>query len=470
MSTPVVDKPVLALTMSSSLALRNFFQTGVLEQLQRDFAIEVLASPAIAHTLQRLRYDRRVSVTAIDVGAEPWRWRLLRQLKKKVYMEGRASATEAIWERYQLRPLYQRVGGWVIKRFIRLINATRLYAWLDRIDLAVNRDRRFVSLLSARNVSLFFATHATSYWEESLLRNALAARLPCVYMVLSWDHLSSKVLLHSSFATILVWNQHTRAELLETYPTYRPDQIHVVGIPQYDEFARSPRHTYTSWCAMYGLDPRRRTILFSTMPQVRHNQQHIIIEDLLKAIVGGREVPTDFQVLIKCHPFDNFHGYEALLGRYPVALRRTQLTPGQSIDEWLPNASEVEESRDCLYFCSININIFSTVTIEAALFDKPVIHIAYDPLPIDPGRIPCHEYYNWEHFKHIVDKDASILVRDFAGLLEAIRRYSSEPTYKSEGRRRVVSTYIGDSLGGGAEGVAAALAPFSSNGVSSEKR
>jgi hypothetical protein len=453
-------KPVLALTISSSLALRNFFQTGVIEALCRDFTVEVFASPALARTMARLGYDSAVRVTPLEVGAEPLSWRLLRQFKKKVYMEGRASTTEAIWEKYQIRPFYQRAGGWLVKRLIRLVTPSRLSAWLESLDFSLNRDGRFVALLRQREVQLFFATHATTYWEECLLRNAMQAGIPRMYMVLSWDHLSSKVLLHSNFGRVLVWNRHTRAELLQTYPTYRPEQITVVGIPQYDAFLLPPRHTYESWCAQYGLDPARRTILFSTMPQVRHDQQHVIIEELLRAIVEGRELPADFQVLIKCHPFDSFPGYEALLGRYPVALRQSGLAPGQAIEEWIPTPAEIEESRDCLYFCSMDINIFSTVTIEAAWFDKPVIHIAYDPLPIAPGRIPCHEYYNWEHFRHIVEKDASIMVHSRDELMNAVRTYDADPTTKAAGRRRVVDEYIADGLGGGAKAVADAVRSF----------
>lgn len=455
-------KPVLALAISSSLAMRNFFQAGIVEALQASYEVEVFAAPPIARTLARLGFDQRVRVTTVDPGAEPASWRLLRQLKKKVHLEGRASATETIWERYQIRPAYQRIGGWVVKRLIRLIDAERLYSWLDRFDLLVNRDDRYVSAFREKRVDVFFATHATSFWEETLLRSAMAAGIPRVYMVLSWDHLSSKVLLHENFDRILVWNRHTRSELLETYRRYRPEQVEVVGIPQYDAFLREPEHTYASWCAQYGLDPARRTILFSTMPQVRHDQQHVIIEDLLKAIVEGREVPGDLQVLIKCHPFDSFPGYADLLGRYPVGLRPTGLRPGQEFDEWLPSATEVEDSRDCLRFCAMNINIFSTVTIEAAYFDRPIIHIAYDPLPIPPGRIPCAEYYNWEHFKHIVEKDPSVRVHGREELLDAIRRYSADPTLKVEGRRKVVEEYIGDGLGGAAAKVADAVVRFTS--------
>lgn len=460
MTTQLAAKPVLALAISSSLALRNFFQTGVIGELQRDFTVVVFASPPLARTIAKLGYDAVVPVTAVDPGPEPLRWGFLRQLKKKVYMEGRASVTEAIWEKYQIRPFYQRAGGWVVKRLIRLVNPHRLYAWLESLDLTVNREKRFVGLLQQKQVSLFLATHATVFWEESLVRSAMSAGIPRVYMVLSWDHLSSKVLLHRNFGRVLVWNRHTREELLTTYPTYGRDQIRVVGIPQYDAFLEKPRHTYESWCGQYGLDPARPTILFSTMPQSRHDQQHIILEQLLRAIVAGKDVPGKYQVLIKCHPFDNFTGYEALLGRYPVALRRTQLAPGESIDEWVPASAEIEESRDCLYFCDMDINIFSTVTIEAAWFDKPVIHIAYDPQPISPGRIPCREYYKWEHFRHIVEKDASIMVCSPEELFAAIRRYTAEPGLKAEGRRRVVEAYIAEGLGGGAKAVGTAVRDF----------
>ena len=77
-----MGKPVLAITMSSSLALRNFFQTGIIAHLAHDFSLLVLASPSIGRTLKRLGYDRQGEIEIIDVGPEPFSWRLLRQLKK----------------------------------------------------------------------------------------------------------------------------------------------------------------------------------------------------------------------------------------------------------------------------------------------------------------------------------------------------------------------------------------------------
>jgi hypothetical protein len=441
-----VAKPVLFMSVSTGWAIRNFFQNGIVEQLQQHFQVVVLATPKASSSLGGLGFDRSVKVMEIDVGEEPLSWKLFRQLKKKIYLEGRNSATEAIWEKYKPRPLYQRVGGKVSKALLRLGNAQRLYNWTEWLDLRVNSDERLLPAFNEYRPVLFFATHASTYFEECLLRNALRAKVPAVFMILSWDHLSSKVFLNQHLHSILVWNNHTKQEVLQTYPGYRSEQIKVVGIPQYDLYATKPSISYDDWCRKYGLDPARRTLLFSTMPQRRHEQQHIILDELLKAINEGKKMPSDLQVLIKCHPFDNFVGYDALLNRYPVGIHRSSLKPRQIQEEWVPALNEMEASRDALYFCSLNINIFSTVTIEAAYFGKPIVHIAFDPLPIK-DRIPCHEYYNWDHFKPIVDTGASILVHNYEELYDAVRNNLARPNLLAQQRQILIKKYIGKEIG-----------------------
>jgi len=434
------------MSVSLGWAIRNFFQTGIVEGLRSHFEVIIIATPKASRSLRELGYDRGIKIIEVDTGEEPSGWKLFRQLKKKIYMEGRQSATEAIWEKYFPRPFYQKVGGKVIKSVIRIGDANRLYNTVERLDLRINRDKRFTYLFREHQPAIFFATHATAYFEECLLRNAREAHVPSVFMILSWDHLSSKILLDQGHHAVLVWNNHTKQEVLQTYPHYRPEQIRIMGIPQYDVYAEVPNISYAEWCRKYGLDPARRTILFSTMPQSRHEQQHIILEELLKTIIEGEKFPSDLQVLIKCHPFDNFKGYDALLSKYPAGIHRNSLDPSQSQEDWIPAPTEMEASRDALYYCALNINIFSTVTIEAAYFDKPVVHIAFDPLPIK-NRIPCHEYYNWDHFKPIVDTGSTILVHNYEELYKAIDKFISTPALLAAQRKLLIDKYIGREVG-----------------------
>jgi hypothetical protein len=437
----LAGKPVIFLSASTGWAVRNFFQTGIVEKLKKYYRIVVFASEPIRNYLISSGLSAGITVLSLENGREPFFWTILRQARKKVYMEIRKSSTETLWEKYTQRPLYQKIGGFIAGIVLKFIKGRRLLDILESVDYKINKSRGLEAVFDEYKPAIYFATHASSYFEESLLRAALAKKVSTVYMVLSWDHLSSKVVLSKKYDRILVWNRLTKSEILDTYPSYSEDQIKIVGIPQYDIYRDKPEFNYPQWCANYGLDPTKKTILFSTMPQVRHNQQHIIIERLLKAIVAGKDLPRDLQVLIKCHPFDNAGLYDGFPEKYPAALCQSTLGTGLPQEKWIPSEKETAVSRDCLYFCAININIFSTVTLEAAYFDKPIIHIAFDPNPV-PCRIPCREYYNFEHFKKITRAKAARMVFNQEELHRAIGDYLVHPELQRKERKELLAQYL----------------------------
>jgi hypothetical protein len=449
------EKPLLAMTVSTGWAVRNFFQTGVVEWLQREFRVVVVATPAIHAKLVEQGYADEVQCVVREDRPEPRSWRYLRQIRKKLYMAGRDSATDAIWERYVRRPLYQRVGGYALSAIVRWFDARRLLRLAESADFRLNRDADSAAFLRQHAPDMLFATHASTFFEESLLHESVRAGIPVVFMVLSWDHLSSKVVLCGRYRHVLVWNDVTRDEILATSDAYAPDDISIVGVPQFDCYAEPARQSYADWCGLYGLDPRRRTILFSTMPQVRHDQQHVVIGRLLDEIRVDGLLPADTQVLIKCHPFDNTDRYDSLLqGGRPVGIARSTLAVGQRQEDWFPSAEEMLVSRDALFHCAVNVNIFSTVTLEAAFLDKPIVHVAFDPYPV-ANRIPCREYYNFDHFRNITRSGASILAESFAELFAAVRLSLDDPTHNASNRQALVQAYFHGVPGEAARTVAA---------------
>jgi CDP-glycerol glycerophosphotransferase (TagB/SpsB family) len=434
------SNPAIFISISTGWAVRNFFHTGIIEKLKNHFRVVVFTTSIIKSNLTEQGYTQGIEVFDLDETIEPLSWRLFRQFKKKIYMESRRSKTEEIWEKYVARPFYQRLGGKMIKLVLNLIDPYLLFKGIEDVDLKINKSQHWSEVFSLYKPIMLFATHASSFFEDSLLKTAIVNNVPAVYMVLSWDHLSSKVVLSNRYHTFFVWNKVTQSEILQTYPVYKGNQIRIVGIPQYDIYQEKPEITYREWCQKHNLDAAKRTILFSTMPQQRHEQQHIIIQSILDAIIN-RTLPNNLQVLIKCHPFDNTDKYESLLGKYPVSIYRSNLPKGADQNNWVPSQAEMSISRDCLYFSDININIFSTVTLEAAFLNKPIIHIAFDPLPIK-NRIPCEEYYKLDHFRKIVETNATILVHNYDELLSAIVKYLNNPEFKASERRNLVEKYF----------------------------
>ena len=439
-------KPTLFMSVSTGWAVRNFFQTGIVEKLKNEFKIVIFTLSHIKENLLKQGYGNDITFIILDDLKEPLMWRLFRQLKKKIYMESRKSSTEDIWAKYVKRPFYQKIGGKIIRSLLNVIDPIKLLNFIEWVDLKINRSKSLTSIFVLHKPAIFFATHASSYFEELLFRTSLAHNIPTVFMVLSWDHISSKIVLSKKYHSVFVWNTLTKSEILRTYPSYGDNQIKVVGIPQCDIYNDKPQISYKEWCESYGLNPDKKTILFSTMPQVRHNEQHIIIENLLRTIVDGEKLPKDLQILIRCHPLDNTNKYDLLLKNYPVAINKSTLPIGMPQDKWLPSRNEMTTARDCLYFCSIDINIFSTVTLEAAYFNKPIIHIAFDPSPVN-NRIPCREYYNFDHFKNITNMEASKMVYSFKDLYEAINYYLENPVINTLERKLLVDSYFSVEIG-----------------------
>jgi hypothetical protein len=438
------EKPDLFVTVSTPWAIRNYFHTGIVRTLAREANVTVLAAPKLAEYLRRDGHALYSRIEEWNSGPEPLAWRLGRQLRKKVYMETRGVRTERIWRRYSRRPLYQRLSAPIIAAATKGLNATRGLSMARSIDLRINKSDVFQELFERSRRGLLFATHADTYFEEAILRSAQARGIPAALMVLSWDHLSTKVVLGSDYERILVWTDLQRDEVLANYPEYEAGQVRVVGIPHYDTYFKAPEGSREDWCRRFGLDPARRTLVYYSMPQIRHNSQHLILEEVAAAIEAGEDLPRDLQILVKCHPFDDPTVYDSVRERHSfVHILPTTLPSGANPMEWLPDPAEIETAKDCLAFADVTTNIYSTVTIEAALFDKPIVHIAFDAAPLPEGRVPCGEYYNFTHFKPIVDTNAAAMARSQKDLHQFLNEALRQPGERAAQRRELAARFLG---------------------------
>jgi len=440
--------PTVYLTASTPWIIRNFFHTGVVSRFAEIADVVVFTTPHMREGLVRDGFDRIVEIHTLENRPEPLPWKISRQLRKKLYMEMRGAETEALWEKFGSRTMAQRLVGRAVAASADLLAGARTFALLDRGDLLVNRSPAFRAMFRSRRPSVLFATGVNSQFEESISRSARAAGVPIVYMPSGWDHLSTKVVLSDVYDAVLTWTEIQREEAITTYPWLSAENVKTVGIPQFDAYASGTPMSIAEWAAQYGLDPARKTLVYFSMPQVRHSDQHLILEAAAEEIRVGGRLPRDLQILIKCHPFDDNSVYEPLVSRYSnVGIQRTTLAPGADPLTWLPSPGEIESMRDTLSHADVTVNVYSTSTIEAALFDKPIVHIAYDVRPLKNGRIPCREYYNFTHFRPVVAYGASDLAYNQEELYTFVSQALADPSRHRKERRTLAAALGGPNDG-----------------------
>jgi hypothetical protein len=428
-------------TISTGWAIRNYIQTGVLSNLANSCELIILTKAHFFECIADALHGIDVKIEVIETFEETLSWRYLRQSKKKIHLHRFESTTEEVWERYVQRPIYQRVGALIIRGLGRLLGYDHFFSSIEKIGLFLFKNSKLDKLVKEYAPDIIFLTHQANSFDEQLYYLAKGNGIKLMYMVLSWDHLSSKVYLGSYFDKIFVWNDWVAEEIL-SHSGYKRNEVEIVGIPQFDVYSEKPSVTYADWCLQFEFDSNKKTILFSTMPQVRHDQQHLIIEEIAEKINCG--AIENCQLLIKCHPFDDWQVYSHLkkYGKI-ISIIKANVKSSADQDKWIPSKNFMIESRDALYYCSVNINIFSTITIEAALFDKPIINIGYDPRPdIVKNRIPCIKYYEFKHFKPIVSLNASVLVVSGIQLVNEINNALINPGAARLNRLNLANKYV----------------------------
>src|SRR5207247_771068 len=96
----------------------------------------------------------------------------------------------------------------------------------------------------------------------------------------------------------------------------------------------------------------------------------------------------------------------------------------------------------------ININWASTMTLDFALHDKPVINVAFDVgarhrYAVDPWEL----YQRSDHYRPVIDLGAARIARSSQDLAAYVNLYLSDPSLDRENRRRLVELQVAPPFG-----------------------
>ena len=100
------------------------------------------------------------------------------------------------------------------------------------------------------------------------------------------------------------------------------------------------------------------------------------------------------------------------------------------------------------------MNFASTTTIEAALFDTPIVNVGYDEVPNLDLPLSISRYYQYEHYQAVVETQAARIATSPGDLIELVRSYLVDPRKDTEARRALVHRCCGVPAGGASERLA----------------
>ncbi|MEK7610589.1 MAG: hypothetical protein AAB468_02460 [Patescibacteria group bacterium] len=327
------------------------------------------------------------------------------------------------------------VFAYLIKRTLTLILANswcrRVYRYLD-YSLS---NKRPIALFERYPPSLFVSAHLFGETESSLVRQARKLGVKTIGVINSWDKLVSRGMIRTLPDHLIVHNEIIKDEAV-CYADMPVKEISVVGIPHYDYFFTStPRSRQALGDRVgMGLSPY---LLFCPTGQFYSDSDQIILDKLIEFKKQGI-IPHDHRILVRYPPNDivDINHSKYLVGDVFFYQPGIRFSVKRGID-WDMGRDDCLLLMDMLYWCEMVICPPSSVSVDAAIFDRPIINVK---IPGDNrwSNKNINLFYDSDHYKKLLSTDGVKVTNDFKELAEAIKKYLSDPSVCHEGRLRIV--------------------------------
>lgn len=441
-------KKTIFISIPMGIIARNILRTDVFPILkaQKDLRIVLILPPNVdPHFRKEIESDNVViEEWRGRVRAGPFRHFILYPFMRNLVFT-QTSKIISLYGSKAHRPKYNPFRCFFKLIFFqplsKIIFLKRFCRWLN--DNFFSRyDKVYEPLFDKYQPSLVFVTdllHEPIC--QTLVRIARRRGILSIGMVKSWDNLD-KSLLITLPDIFLVWNEKMRDDLIKLQDV-KPEKIIMTGIPQFDIYKRKEIFlSREEYCRQTGIDPQKRIIFFGSAGSSFHYDDEFV--DILYQLLTEGAFKKDCVLLVRPH---FHHEAEFKVGRfekfrkyYPQIVidrpdRMSQCFFGSQ--GWDPSFEDMVHLANNLYHCDLLVTTFSTLSIDAAVFDKPIINVAFDGHKKRTKIESCLRIFKYNHYQEVIKTGGVKLVHNKGELKEAINQYLENPSLDREKREKL---------------------------------
>ena len=293
----------------------------------------------------------------------------------------------------------------------------------------------------------------------ALLKAARKRKIITIGMLLSWDNFYSKTFLRVQPDWLMVHTDIIREHAVR-FGDYPSEQVYVVGIPQYDRsFRRQGIIPRDEFIRGLGGDPAKKLIVYAFSGKNGLHLDFDMVEILYEATLRG-EITEPVNVLIRPYPkFDLPSAtLEDMHTRYGFLGKRAMAHVGKKGEyDWEFDETSLDLQTNTLAHADVIITMYSTFFIEGAIFDKPLIAVAFDAKQKRDYWNSAKRFFEWNHLHDIKPLNGIWIAESRKEFIRAINEYLQSPAHDQEGRRRIVSQQCQFTDGNSARRVASFL-------------
>ena len=341
------------------------------------------------------------------------------------------------------RPIHDIVWYAAYTDILRRLPLGNLFFWIESQFYKTHAHDDFFKSQGVDCILTPGLGNAFFWYEGSFAREAKQLGIPVFGAITNYDNLVNMGYRGYDPVCLAVWSKQMADEAVKLHKI-PAGKIEITGPMQYDRFLKPLPQSREQFLKSIGLNPKLKTILFAGSSNISH------YFEIYKVLVELKDQIWDepFNLIVRPHPHVSkllgtpiWHGTEKLYrqaGIYISMAGHVESTADR-VEEFKEDFSfdeEPDELTYLLHYSDLMINVFSTVSLEAAICDLPVIHLAFDTYTYGLRYANTTNFLQRQtHNRRPLRLAASKVAKDEEELIMYIRRYLENPDLEKEERR-----------------------------------
>lgn len=373
-----MDKPLVFLSNFHPYVTKNTLNSGVLDALSARARVIVFVVKEKEQYFKELYEKEDVIVEGINL--EPY----IRSNINKIFIRFSGLLLDTNVKRFHKMEDFARTGNWlkyyISLCFTKIFSHVVLFKKLTReLDYRLNNPRPFQKFFEKYKPDLVFSTDAFGDHDVFFLKNARSEGIINTTMVRSWDNTTSRGYLRFIPNRLIVHNEVMKKEM-PRYHDIDKEVIYLCGVPQFEKYINMRPSLREEFFNKIGADVQKRLILFTPAGHFFIDSDWQICQ-ILKDLYHEKKIPQDVQFVVRLHPFlpvdlTQFKPDNNFIISAPGPAKPNELEKGKKEGEL--DMTFFQHIYDSIHYSSIVINTISSIIIDTAIFNKPLITINFD--------------------------------------------------------------------------------------------
>jgi len=459
----------LGVVITDGVGFRNFILTDFINEAKKEFHEVIILS-----CLPKSVYDKfnlECKIIELEVFSETFYTWFFRKAKEVTHLQINKKNNFGIQDNYNLNKTKSKSNRGYATRFIMKFSSI-FYSekWILRYNSLQQKSfqkdkitKEYEQLLRENKVDLLFFTHQRPPFVAPLIYVAEKLKIKTGAFIFSWDNLASKGRMAGNFDFYLVWSNLMKKELLAFYQSVKETQIKVVGTPQFEPYILDKYGWEKSFFDVKFKIDKSKPIIFFTCNDASSENDPVYLELLAKFIKENKLV-KEVNIIVRTSPAEEPIRFKDFIEKYPFIIWNFpdwNISRAAHQEAWtqrVPSVEDLNDLKSLLKYCNVCINVLSTITLDAFIFDKPVINPVFGNEK--NGFFDDQKFLKYEHLSKLVDSESSFIVKNEKEYLDSINKILLGQDGRKQQRSEFLNLQIGQNLHGTSQRIASTLATF----------